>query len=204
MFERKKGFTLIELLIIIGIIGFLAAAILVAVDPVRRIKEARNTQRWEEVNSILNAILTKQVDERKLFDGAAAEEDPSRAIIDADDDTWQVIVRDTSGVLCNGADALRPSCPGADERDLHFSDTDGLACVVLLRNEDDESLGIDPKYIAELPIDPLGSGRDPEVGMVDLALGDNNTGYYLNRSAENRIEIGACHPELDASIRVAR
>ncbi|MFA6604130.1 MAG: prepilin-type N-terminal cleavage/methylation domain-containing protein, partial [Patescibacteria group bacterium] len=53
--RSAKGFTLIELLIIIGIIGFLASAILVAVDPVKRIQDARNAKRWSEVNGILNA-----------------------------------------------------------------------------------------------------------------------------------------------------
>jgi type IV pilus assembly protein PilA len=193
----RKGFTLIELLIIIGIIGFLAAAILVAVDPVKRIKEARNTQRWEEVNSVLNAILVKQVDERKFYDG-----DPI-APIDGNEDTAQVIVRTTSGVICT-TPALAPSCPGAVERDLIVPDTGPLDCVVLMHNADDNAQSLDPTFIAELPIDPVGSGADPEKDIVDSEIGDNNTGYYLNRTADNRIEIGACHPELGASIRVAR
>lgn len=60
--SRQKGFTLIELLIVIGIIAILAAIIYVAVDPARRLAEARNAERWSSVNSILNAYLKSTVD----------------------------------------------------------------------------------------------------------------------------------------------
>lgn len=60
--KQKKGFTLIELLIVIGVISILAAIIFVAVDPARRLAEARNAERWSSVNSILNAYLKYTVD----------------------------------------------------------------------------------------------------------------------------------------------
>ena len=62
--NKKKGFTLIELLIVIAIIAILAAIIFVAVDPGRRLAEARNAQRWASVNSILNAYLKYTVDNK--------------------------------------------------------------------------------------------------------------------------------------------
>ncbi len=60
--RKPKGFTLIELLIVIGIISILAAIIYVAVDPARRLAEARNAERWASTNAILNAYLKSTVD----------------------------------------------------------------------------------------------------------------------------------------------
>ncbi len=60
--KRSSGFTLIELLIVIGIISILASIIYVAVDPARRLAEARNAERWSSVNAILNGYLKYTVD----------------------------------------------------------------------------------------------------------------------------------------------
>lgn len=53
---QRKGFTLIELLVVIGIIGILAAVVLVAVNPGRQFASARDTQRRADLYSITNAI----------------------------------------------------------------------------------------------------------------------------------------------------
>lgn len=52
----QKGFTLIELLVVIGIIGILAAVVLIAVNPGRQFASARDTQRRADLYSITSAI----------------------------------------------------------------------------------------------------------------------------------------------------
>jgi len=188
---RRRGFTLIELLIVIAIIGFLAAAILVAVDPVKRIQDARDSRRFAEANAILNAILTKQIDDRSLYSGESAAPIITHAT------NSQVIVRDSTGIVCN-AIATRPGC----EQTL---DTTGANknCVADLT-------GIVPSYISELPIDPRGAGTTfcgtgsgcTTVG--DLALGATNTGYYIHRTSGNRLEVGSCRGEQTSVINVKR
>lgn len=61
---NKKGFTLIELLVVISIIAILATVVFVALDPVTRFADARNSRRWSDVNSILTAVSEYIVDNK--------------------------------------------------------------------------------------------------------------------------------------------
>jgi prepilin-type N-terminal cleavage/methylation domain-containing protein len=54
--RREEGFTLIELLVVIGIIGILAAIVLIAVNPGRQFAQARDSQRRADLLGITNAI----------------------------------------------------------------------------------------------------------------------------------------------------
>jgi prepilin-type N-terminal cleavage/methylation domain-containing protein len=58
----QRGFTLIEILVVIAIIALLAAVVFVALDPVTRFGDARNSRRWNDVNSILTATHEYIVD----------------------------------------------------------------------------------------------------------------------------------------------
>ena len=60
--NKKRGFTLIELLVVVAIIATLASVVFVALDPVTRFADARNSRRWSDVNSILTAIHEYIVD----------------------------------------------------------------------------------------------------------------------------------------------
>jgi len=59
---NKKGFTLIELLIVIAIIAILAAVVFVALDPLTRFRDARDSSRWADASGLISAIKIDQVD----------------------------------------------------------------------------------------------------------------------------------------------
>lgn len=132
--STKRGFTLIELLIVIGIIGFLAAAILVAVDPVKRVQDARNAKRWSEVNGMLNAILNKQVDDRSLFNGSVP-------VIRDGTTAAQIIVSTGAGLAaCNTRTCAAVTTLNLSSTDSCYANLSALA----------------PTYIAEIPVDSNG------------------------------------------------
>lgn len=61
---QQKGFTLIEVLVVIGIIAILAAIVVIAINPARQFSQANNSQRWSNVNAVLNAVHQYSVDNR--------------------------------------------------------------------------------------------------------------------------------------------
>ncbi len=54
--KKFRGFTLIELLIVIAIMGILAAAVLVAVNPLKRQQQARDAGRKSDVGQLASAL----------------------------------------------------------------------------------------------------------------------------------------------------
>lgn len=51
-----KGFTLIELLIVIGILGVLAAAVVVVLNPAELLAQARDSQRLQDLAGVNSAV----------------------------------------------------------------------------------------------------------------------------------------------------
>lgn len=65
--RRQKGFTLLEVLMVIGILAILAAVVLVAINPARQFKIARDSQRNANISTILNAIGQNLTDHGGVF-----------------------------------------------------------------------------------------------------------------------------------------
>lgn len=62
--NKNKGFTLIEVLVVIGIIAILAAIVIVAINPAKRFRDARNSQRMANVEAIMSAVQQYMVDNK--------------------------------------------------------------------------------------------------------------------------------------------
>ena len=65
--ERSGGFTLIEILLAIGILAILATAAIIAINPARQFAQARNTQRWNDIHAIMNAVYQYSVGHKGLL-----------------------------------------------------------------------------------------------------------------------------------------
>lgn len=66
-FKTSKGFTLIELLVAITIVAILAVSVFVALDPAKRLKDAKDSRRAADVDTILTAIHQSIVDNKGTY-----------------------------------------------------------------------------------------------------------------------------------------
>jgi prepilin-type N-terminal cleavage/methylation domain-containing protein len=141
MNNLKKGFTLIELLVVIGIIGILAAIVLVAVNPGRQFAQARNTTRQSDLIQLTNAVYEFAAE----HDGNIPATSYSGGLPDysAIDDCANPATIGTGGFdLANAGDKADPSVNGAADTDLIVS-----------------------TYIADIPMDPS-SGTAADTGYT--------------------------------------
>jgi len=55
-YNPQRAFTLIELLIVIAVLGILAAAIIVAINPVKKINQAKDSNLKSDMGQLVNAL----------------------------------------------------------------------------------------------------------------------------------------------------
>ncbi len=133
--KNKKGFTLIELIIVIAVIALLAAATFVAVDPAKRIGQARDAQRWQDVTAIADAIKMYMADNATTY--------PTSTGILSDS-----IVQVGNGSNDAGYSIMIIGFPG----DKALCDPGGNFYFV-----DDDAIALDsltPIYLPTLPVNP--------------------------------------------------
>lgn len=129
----QKGFTLIELLVVMGVIGTLAAGIVIVINPGGQIGKARDAERKNDLGQIQRALEIYYDDYNRYPDDLSAlssasggnyiqqlPQDPSTDlpyiyVVTAGNQTYRLythLENDTDAQLCNRNDASE-DCPNA-------------------------------------------------------------------------------------------
>ena len=120
----KKGFTLIELLIVIAIIAIIAGAVLVALNPTKRIGQANDARRWSEINSIATSISQFVIDNAGVL--PPCEGLTRDYTNNADTNDWQLPQPTTNEYwLCSGGAAGCDTGSGGTNCDLSILANNG-------------------------------------------------------------------------------
>jgi len=157
MLRKKQGFTLIELLIVIAIIAILAGVVFVALDPLTRFQDSRDSVRWQNVSELSSAIKVHQVDNGGAYIQAIADMTPGEVYMIAGDNT-------TTG--CNAQNA---NCDTAVVDSNNCVDLSGLVTA---------------GYIGKVPVSPNGAGAWTE-SITGFTISASSTGALTIRACES-------------------
>ncbi len=118
---NKKGFTIIEIIIITSVIVILAGITIVSVNPLQRIENSRDAQRYADIQAIANAVELYTIDNGDI---------PS-------DFDITTIDEDEKFMLCGGPTHYERTCLGETRWCIRVNDTDFLGVYL-------DDLPIDP------------------------------------------------------------
>ncbi len=175
---NQEGFTLIELLIVIVIISALAVTVFTTLNPIKRIKDAHDSRRATDVETILSAIHSYIADNSGSLPAAlaTAASNPANTYV-----IGTCATCNTQAGLITGTNNYSPA-----------AGTIGFQCAAV------NNVQVAPinsgtlqtqlaSYLKQLPNDPLYSAGGTTTW--------NSTGYAINIAAGNIITISACFPE---------
>lgn len=157
MFKKNKGFTLIELLIVIAIIAIIAAVVYVALDPLTRFQDSRDSVRWQEATELMSAIKVDQIDNGGEY---------LTAIADLSAGEVYMISGDNTVTGCNAQNSL---C------DVNVEDSNN--CV-------DLSGLVDEGYIGSVPVSPEGEGTWSE-SITGYTMTASTSGIIIIQACES-------------------
>ncbi len=160
---NNKGFTLIELLIVIAVIAILAAVVFVALDPLTRFRDARDSRRWADITEELNAIKVDQIDNGGAYLAAIAATNAG--------EVYMV----TDGVVASGCDDQNAFCDTNVTSDTSCVDLSGL---------------VTEGYLGGIAVSPNGAGTWTS-SLSGFTLQRGATGIITVRAceSENTTEI---------------
>jgi prepilin-type N-terminal cleavage/methylation domain-containing protein len=69
MKKEFKGFTLLEILLAVAALVILASIVILAINPTKQLADTRNSQRWVDVNTILNGVYQYAIDNEGALPG---------------------------------------------------------------------------------------------------------------------------------------
>ena len=173
----RKGFTLIELLIVIAIIAILASVIFVALNPLKRFSDSRDSVRYEDIRNIVDAIRLDQVDNGGDY------LDTIKLMVE---ERWYMIV-DGNGDAAKSLDCnnYNDNCDVDIYGSAYCIDLDGL---------------VSQGYLGDIPIAPTGETTWDD-GDGNTKKG---TGYAMMASSTGPITIQACESENADEIMIVR
>ncbi len=118
--RSQAGFTMIELLIVISILGFLAVAVLAAINPIEQINRGRDTSSRSDAEQLLSAI-----DRYYAFNGfypwqTGAGDNANKAMDWVSFSGGTVADANTCVVTDKLSQSTDPNCSGSDELKTTF------------------------------------------------------------------------------------